>query len=150
MCMKLKILLSAVVLFMSVNLAQAQLQDSAKALKKQQELLNIEKRLVDNRLKLETLQKSWAEKSDNVDRTLNASQESASNNQDAASNLQENSMSKKDARKAKKAASSAKKAAKRARKAEASKSGIESDIKSLEKKISKDEEALSKLRAENS
>lgn len=148
--MKLKILLSAVVLFMSVTLANAQLQDSAKALKKQQEILNIEKRLVDNKLKLESLQKSWEEKSTELDKTLNASQESANSNKDAAEKLQDNSMSKKDSRKAEKAASRARKAAKRARKAESRKSGIESDIKSLEKKINKDEEALAKLRAENS
>ena len=147
--MKFKIILSVLVFLTSVTLANAQLQDSARALKKQQEILNIEKRLVDNKLKLESLQKSWSEKSDELDKTQSTSQQSADNNKDAAEKLQDNSMSKKDSRKAEKAASRARKDAKRARKAEASKSGIESDIKSLEKKINKDEQELAKLKAEN-
>ena len=146
--MKLKIILPAIVLF-SLGFTQLFSQDSTKILKKQQQMLTVEKRLVDNKIKLETLQKSLINKSDDLDKSLNDVQKSADKNKDAADELQNDATSKKQARRSKNAAKDAKRSSKQARKAGNSKSGVESDIKSLEKTIKKDETELEKLRTQS-
>src|SRR5687768_2470609 len=130
--MTCKILLPAFLLvFTSLSFTNGYSQDSTKSLKKQQQILTVEKRLVDNKLKLETLQKSLVEKSDDLDKSMTDVQASADKNQDAANVLQDNATSKKNSRRAKNAAKDAKRTAKQARKAEGRKSGVEGDIESL-------------------
>ncbi len=119
--------------------------DSAAILKRTQKIAAIEKRLADNRVKLESLEKSLAQKDEALDNSLIQSQSSANKNQDAADVLQDNAESKQASRRAAKAAKQAQRDAKRARKASSRKTGIEKDIKKLEKKIEKDDRELQKL-----
>ena len=147
--MKVKVIVAGLLIIASVSgYSQSLGVDSTNILKKQQKVLAVEKRLVDNKLKLEEMQKSLTLKSDAHQKSLNQSQESADKNKDAADNLQGNSDSKKDSRRADKAASQARRDAKRSRKAESRKNSVDDDIKSLQNKIDKDEKELEKLKTD--
>ncbi|HMF72416.1 MAG TPA: hypothetical protein VK616_13145 [Flavitalea sp.] len=147
--MKVKVIVAGLLIIASVSgYSQSAGVDSTNILKKQQKVLAVEKRLVDNKLKLEEMQKSLTLKSDAHQKSLNQSQESADKNKDAADNLQSNSDSKKDSRRADKAASQARRDAKRSRKAESRKNSVDDDIKSLQNKIDKDEKELGKLKSD--
>ncbi len=122
--------------------------DSAAIFKRLQKIETIEKRLADNRARLDILEKDLVKQTEALDNSLMQSQASANKNRDAADRLQDNTNNKKAAKRAAKAARKAQKAAKRARKADSRKTSIEKDIRNLRKKIDKDEKQLEKLNTE--
>jgi len=147
--MKVKVIVAGLLIIASASgYSQSVGVDSTNILKKQQKVLAVEKRLVDNKLKLEEMQKSLTSKENAHQKSLGQSQESADKNKDAAENLQSNSDSKKDSRRADKAASQARRDAKRSRKAESRMNSVDADIKSLQNKIDKDEKELEKLKTD--
>lgn len=122
--------------------AQVVSKDSLSILKEQRQMLEIGKRLNENKLELAKLENEREEKVTAVSQTSENAQKSADANKQAADRLGEESQDRKLARRANSSAGSARADAKRARKAGYSLEKLDKDISSLKASIREDEEKL--------
>lgn len=122
--------------------AQVVSRDSLSNLKEQKQMLEIGKRLNENKLELVKLENEREGKVTAVSETSENAQKSADANKQAAERLGEESQDRKLARRANNSAGSAKADAKRARKAGYSLEKLDKDISSLRASIQEDEKKL--------
>lgn len=125
--------------------AQVVSKDSLSILKEQRQMLEIGKRLNENKLELAKLENAREEKATAVSQTAENAQKSADANKEAADKLGEESQDRKLARKANSSAGSAKSDAKKARKAGYSLEKLDKDISSLKNSIQEDEKKLADM-----
>lgn len=125
--------------------AQVVSKDSLSILKEQRQMLEIGKRLNENKLELAKLENEREEKVTAVSQTSENAQKSADANKQAADRLGEESQDRKLARRANSSAGSARADAKRARKAGYSLEKLDKDISSLKASIREDEEKLADM-----
>lgn len=122
--------------------AQVVSKDSLSNLREQRQMLEIGKRLNENKLELAKLENEREEKVMAVSQTSENAQKSADANIQAADKLGEESQDRKLARRASNSAGSAKADAKKARKAGYSLEKLDKDINSLKASIQEDEKKL--------
>lgn len=122
--------------------AQVVSRDSLSNLKEQKQMLEIGKRLNENKLELAKLENEREGKVMAVSETSENAQKSADANKQAAERLGEESQDRKLARRANNSAGSAKADAKRARKAGYSLEKLDKDISLLRASIQEDEKKL--------
>jgi hypothetical protein len=125
--------------------AQVVSRDSLSNLKEQKQMLEIGKRLNENKLELAKLENEREGKVMAVSETSENAQKSADANKQAAERLGEESQDRKLARRANNSAGSAKADAKRARKAGYSLEKLDKDISSLRASIQEDEKKLADM-----
>ncbi|MGN7885488.1 hypothetical protein ACN9ML_05580 [Dyadobacter endophyticus] len=122
--------------------AQVVSKDSLSNLKEQRQMLEIGKRLNENKIELAKLENERDGKVAAVSQTSENAQKSADANKQAADRLGEQSQDRKLARRANNSAGSARSDAKKARKAGYSLEKLDKDINSLKASIQDDEQKL--------
>ncbi|CAG5011335.1 hypothetical protein DYBT9275_04928 [Dyadobacter sp. CECT 9275] len=125
--------------------AQVVSKDSLATLKAERQMLEIGKRLNENKTQLAKLENEREGKLMEVSQTSENAQKSADANKQAADKLRDESQDRKLARRANNSAGSAKSDAKKARKAGYSLKKLDSDINSLKASIQKDEKELADM-----
>jgi preprotein translocase subunit SecF len=135
------LLILAVFLFSGIS-AQVVSKDSFNVLNNEKEALKIAKSINERKIKLAKLENEIAEKTSDLQKTAEESQQAAKANQDAANELSGDDQDKKKAKAAKKAANHAEQSAKQARKAQDKLNDLNKDIESLRKQILEDEQKL--------
>ncbi|SEJ39364.1 hypothetical protein SAMN05216327_109220 [Dyadobacter sp. SG02] len=125
--------------------AQVISKDSLANLKEQKQMLEIGKRLNDNKMELAKLENERDGKVAAVTQTSENAQKSADANKEAADKLGEESQDRKLARRANNSAGSAKSDAKKARKAGYSLEKLDNDINALKASIQEDEKKLADM-----
>lgn len=125
--------------------AQVVSKDSLSNLREQKQMLEISKRLNENKMQLAKLENEREEKMMEVSQTSENAQKSADANKQAADKLKDESQDRKLARRANNSAGSAKSDAKKARKAGYSLEKLDSDINALKASIQKDEKELADM-----
>ncbi|GGH26358.1 hypothetical protein GCM10007423_11270 [Dyadobacter endophyticus] len=126
--------------------AQVVSKDSLSNLKEQRQMLEIGKRLNENKIELAKLENERDGKVAAVSQTSENAQKSADANKQAADRLGEQSQDRKLARRANNSAGSARSDAKKARKAGYSLEKLDKDINSLKASIQDDEQKLVDMR----
>ena len=124
-----------------ISVAQVSI-DSLKSLKNQKEILRIQDRINENKIKVAKYENSLKETSRNQEISAKNAQQSANANDNAASDLRNNAENRKMANKASKMARQAKKDAARARKKNRRMENLNSNISKLNKMIVEDEQRL--------
>lgn len=137
-------LLSLLVISVTLT-AQVVTKDSLTVLKEQRQMLEIGKRLNDNKMELAKLENQREGKAVAVSETSDNAQKSANTNKEAANKLGEQSQDRKLARRANNSAGSAQADAKKARKANYNFEKLEKDISSLKASIEDDEKKLAAM-----
>lgn len=141
------LLLSVSLLFFSFSSkSQVVSKDSINLLNQRKDILELEKTVNDQKLKLAALENSIAAKQKNKEAAQNEAQKSADENAEIASKLSSNPDDRKLARQAKKAAKSAKRDAKKLRIALGDFDDLQKDIDSLKKKLSDNEQKLADMK----
>ncbi|GGM89856.1 hypothetical protein GCM10010967_23430 [Dyadobacter beijingensis] len=125
--------------------AQVVSKDSLATLKEQRQMLEIGKRLNENKTELAKLENEREGKVAAVSQTSENAQKAADANKQAADKLGEESQDRKLARRANNSAGSAKSDAKKARKAGYSLEKLDNDINSLKASIQEDEKKLTDM-----
>ncbi len=125
--------------------AQVVSKDSLANLKSERQMLEIGKRLNENKTQLAKLENEREGKLMEVSQTSENAQKSANANKQAADKLRDESQDRKLARRANNSAGSAKSDAKKARKAGYSLERLDSDINSLKARIQKDAKELADM-----
>lgn len=125
--------------------AQVVSKDSLSNLREQKQMLEISKRLNENKMQLAKLENEREEKMMEVSQTSENAQKSADANKQAADKLGDESQDRKLARRANNSAGSAKSDAKKARKAGYSLEKLDSDINALKASIQDDEKKLADM-----
>ncbi len=125
--------------------AQVVSKDSISNLKEQKQMLEIGKRLNENKMELAKLENEREGKATAVSQTSENAQKSADANKEAADRLGDQSQDRKLARRANNSAGSARADAKRARKAGYSLEKLDTDISSLKASIEADEKKLADM-----
>lgn len=116
--------------------------DSMKNLKTQKEILKIQDRLNENKIKVAKYENSIAETSRNQENAAKDAQQSANANNNAASNLSNDAQNRKLAKKASRRAIQAEKDASTARRNNGRMDRLNKNIEGLKKKIAEDEQKL--------
>lgn len=125
--------------------AQVVSKDSLSNLKEQKQMLEISKRVNENKMQLAKLENEREEKVMEVSQTSENAQKSADANKQAADKLGDESQDRKLARRASNSAGSAKSDAKKARKAGYSLEKLDKDINSLRISIQEDEKKMADM-----
>lgn len=126
--------------------AQVVSKDSVTVLKEQRQMLELGKRLNNNKLELAKLENERESKAAAVSETSDNAQKSADANKEAADKLGDKSQDRKLARRANNSAGSAQSDAKKARKAGYNLEKLDKDISSLKASIEEDEKDLAKMK----
>lgn len=141
-----KIIVSLSVVLLTFPLsAQVVSKDSLSNLKEQKQMLEIGKRLNENKMELAKLENDLDRKVTAVSQTSENAQQSADANRQAADKLGDESQDRKLARRASSSAGLAKSDAKKARKAGYSLEKLNRDINSLKASIQEDEKKLADM-----
>lgn len=125
--------------------AQVVSKDSLSNLKEQKQMLEISKRVNENKMQLAKLENEREEKMMEVSQTSENAQKSADANKQAADKLSDESQDRKLARRASNSAGSAKSDAKKARKAGYNLEKLDKDINSLRTSIQEDEKKMAEM-----
>ncbi len=141
-----QIIIAMVSLFTISQTVAAQVSaDSMKSLKDQKEVLKIQDRINENKIKVAKFENTIAETSKNQANAAKEAQQSANANNDAALDLSNDAQNGKLAKKASKRARQAEKDASSARRNNDKMEKLNSRIADLKKKIAEDEQKLSAM-----
>jgi hypothetical protein len=135
-------------LFISFSsISQVVSKDSINALNQKKEIIELEKLVNTQKLKLASLENSQESKRRDMESAQKGAQKSADENAEIAFKLSSDPNDRKLARKAKRAAKSAKKDARQSRKATGDFEALQKDIETLRKKLADNEQKLSSMSA---